>query len=85
MTKSAWFCPTCQKHHAPHVDTCPGPVDAVSDKSITRIYPLKEHPIAPYVPNPTSTPSVPFFPTVTCGGSRYPVDPLTPIMNGLIQ
>lgn len=21
---AAWFCPACQKHHAPHVDTCPG-------------------------------------------------------------
>lgn len=20
----AWFCPACQKHHAPHVETCPG-------------------------------------------------------------
>lgn len=23
MSKEAWFCPACQKHHAPHVDTCP--------------------------------------------------------------
>jgi len=22
--KTAWFCPSCQKHHAPHVETCPG-------------------------------------------------------------
>lgn len=22
----AWFCPACQKHHAPHVETCPGGV-----------------------------------------------------------
>lgn len=21
---AAWFCPACQKYHAPHVDTCPG-------------------------------------------------------------
>lgn len=19
-----WFCPSCQKHHGPHIDTCPG-------------------------------------------------------------
>lgn len=25
MTRQAWFCPSCQKHHAPHCDTCPGP------------------------------------------------------------
>lgn len=24
--RAAWFCPSCQKHHAPHVDTCPGPI-----------------------------------------------------------
>ncbi len=29
--RKAWFCPTCQRHHAPHVETCPGPVDAVSN------------------------------------------------------
>jgi recombinational DNA repair protein RecR len=23
MTKQAWFCPACQKHHATHCDTCP--------------------------------------------------------------
>lgn len=21
---AAWFCPSCQRHHAPHVETCPG-------------------------------------------------------------
>ncbi len=26
----AWFCPACQKHHAPHVETCPAPVDLIS-------------------------------------------------------
>jgi hypothetical protein len=24
MTRNAWYCPGCQKHHAPHIDTCPG-------------------------------------------------------------
>lgn len=23
--RAAWFCPSCQKHHAPHCDTCPAP------------------------------------------------------------
>jgi rubrerythrin len=27
---AAWFCPACQKHHAPHVETCPGPA-AIGD------------------------------------------------------
>lgn len=26
MTRSAWFCPSCRTHHAPHVDSCPGAV-----------------------------------------------------------
>lgn len=21
--RAPWFCPSCQKHHGPHVDTCP--------------------------------------------------------------
>lgn len=33
--KQAWFCPSCQKHHGPHVDTCPGVADAVSDKHVS--------------------------------------------------
>lgn len=24
MIPAAWFCPACQKHHAPHCDSCPG-------------------------------------------------------------
>lgn len=23
MSRAPWFCPSCQKHHGPHVDTCP--------------------------------------------------------------
>ncbi len=22
-SRQAWFCPACQRHHAPHCDTCP--------------------------------------------------------------
>ncbi len=25
MERKAWFCPSCNKHHAPHVETCPAP------------------------------------------------------------
>ena len=28
----AWFCPSCQKYHAPHVETCPGGGDGAPDK-----------------------------------------------------
>lgn len=30
MSAAAWFCPSCQKHHAPHVDTCPSALPPVS-------------------------------------------------------
>ncbi len=30
--RTAWFCPSCQKHHAPHVETCPGSVDLIGTK-----------------------------------------------------
>lgn len=29
VKREAWFCPACQKHHAPHVETCPAPVDLI--------------------------------------------------------
>lgn len=34
MTRTAWFCPSCQKHHGPHVDTCPGIADAIADRRL---------------------------------------------------
>lgn len=59
---AAWFCPSCQKYHAPHCDTCPGPEQAVR--------PLDTRPvilprIQPYTPLPDSAPWVPFYPTWT--------------------
>jgi hypothetical protein len=29
--RQAWFCPACQKYHAPHCDTCPAPSVAFID------------------------------------------------------
>lgn len=37
--KTAWFCPSCQRHHAPHVETCP---DSKASKGLPlspRFYP----------------------------------------------
>lgn len=39
MIRSAWFCPSCRKHHGPHVDTCPGPVDAGSKTPMPTVKP----------------------------------------------
>lgn len=35
--RKAWFCPSCNKHHAPHVETCPGTVDALPHLPPTRL------------------------------------------------
>lgn len=37
--RQPWFCPACQKHHGPHVDTCPIPADAIGTKYLPPIQP----------------------------------------------
>lgn len=67
--KTAWFCPACQKHHAPHCETCPAPVDAVSTNR--KCFPLPPPvmpltPCAPCSPDPTGAPwTTPYYPVVT--------------------
>ena len=63
-TRTAWFCPACEKHHAPHCDTCPGPATAAPLPGYTTPY------IPPLYQPPTrwdQTPR-PFWETpVICG------------------
>lgn len=71
MERKAWFCPSCQKHHGPHVDTCPGvagvhPAPWPVQPSITPIVVPRE-----WYPNPNGTPWVPHWTPVTCGGASY--------------
>lgn len=40
MTRTAWFCPSCQKHHGPHVDTCPGPAIAAPIPVVPYVMPV---------------------------------------------
>jgi len=40
MTRTAWFCPSCQKHHGPHVDTCPGPAIAAPVPVVPYVAPV---------------------------------------------
>lgn len=60
--RQAWFCPACQRHHAPHVDTCPGQFAA---------YPVL--PYQPFVPvtfpYPCTAGDTPLYPwpNTTCG------------------
>lgn len=86
MIPQAWFCPSCQKHHAPHVETCPGPANALPLPGVTiPLQPLR------YVPQPWDAPWVPSYPNTAgdipnrLGGGAYQPQPLgigTVIWNG---
>jgi len=39
MERKAWFCPSCNKHHAPHVETCPGSSDPWGIDQLPRLKP----------------------------------------------
>lgn len=54
MTREAWFCPACQKHHAPHVETCPGPGPGTGTKPMETVVPVLPSWI--YQPSPTVAP-----------------------------
>lgn len=51
MTRAAWFCPCCQKHHAPHIDTCPAPAALPIPGAL---------PVQPFYPKPGSAGDVPY-------------------------
>jgi len=67
MERKAWFCPSCQKHHAPHVETCPAPTGAqpAPAPAIPGIIPYQ--PPREWYPDPTGTPWKPYWTPVTCG------------------
>lgn len=53
-----WMCPSCGRAHGPHVDTCPGPQQAVSPGLPT--IPNWTWPAQPYVlPSPYTAPDYP--------------------------
>lgn len=76
MERQPWFCPSCQKHHAPHVDTCPGVADAIGfpypgpGGPLPTVQPLKWEP----------TPDL--APKIICGGVGIPAtsDPGTVVL-----
>lgn len=87
--RSAWFCPSCQKHHAPHCDTCPGGTGGIEAQPLTPLpttpwpvvqpatIPLRIRPWPePYTPDPFQPPWI-----VTCGGRVVRNDPSHFIMN----
>lgn len=67
MDRQAWFCPACQKHHAPHCDTCPevagaqpGPAPVMPGPSI-QTWPPQDI----YIGDPVSAPWVPYWPATS--------------------
>lgn len=74
--RAPWFCPSCQKHHGPHVDTCPGGTGGIGMQPPTLTIPF----IQPAPPSPYPTiPWVPYEPT-TCTMEVVP-DPNTWMQN----
>lgn len=70
MTRQAWFCPACQKHHAPHCDTCPTERIAVPDINQPVIVPVTIPKPIYWEPDPTRTPWMPSHPIVTCAAPQ---------------
>lgn len=71
--RAPWFCPSCQRHHGPHVDTCPGP--KLSDPYA---------PPVPFVPSlPPAYPPTPWVPyePAMCTVTVLP-DPNVVLCNG---
>lgn len=50
--RKAWFCPSCQKHHAPHCDSCPNPTVEVRPLPGVNVWPAP----TTAVPQPTIDP-----------------------------
>lgn len=64
--RKPWFCPSCQKHHGPHVDTCPEPIEVIG-KPLPPIQPWPTiYPLHPgWQPTPGDPCSPPWY--TTCG------------------
>jgi hypothetical protein len=77
--RQAWFCQACQRHHAPHVETCPGQHVAAPRGPVL--------PYTPYVPPAVYT--VPKWPTdtlrppfdITCATAAVKSDPSMVLVN----
>ena len=73
MIREAWFCPACQKYHAPHCDTCPGTegVKIADGAHIKQPIVLPLHPYVapwrqPYPGDDGGTPWTPLYWHTTC-------------------
>lgn len=78
MSAAGWFCPACQKHHAPHVETCPAPVEVRPIPGVN-VWPTTVIPPA----SPAISPAL--YPQIVSGGVSFPYDPNIMIWNGGVQ
>jgi len=80
--RAPWFCPSCQKHHGPHVDTCPGGGVGMQPYMPPAPYvpSLPAYPTTPWVPYEPMTPWVPYEPAM-CTTTVLP-DPNVVLCNG---
>lgn len=76
IVRQAWFCPACQRHHAPHCDTCPAPAQA-------RPFPGMVWPVTiPAIDTPTTgTPLPDFGRSISSGSITCISDPNTVLIN----
>lgn len=74
--RQAWFCPACQRHHAPHVDTCPGQFSALP------VLPYQPF-VLPTFPYPGTAGDTPMgrWPATTGGSLQVTIDPTVVAMN----
>lgn len=62
MTREAWFCPSCQKHHAPHVDTCPSISEGTVRRTVGPLAGIKPDPFPQPIWTAPSTGVYPYPP-----------------------
>lgn len=68
--RSAWFCPACQKHHAPHVETCPRGTGGVKVTGPIFASPIVYDPCA-NCKGPCGNVACPKMPRVTCAAPPH--------------
>lgn len=76
--RSAWFCPACQKYHAPHCDSCPAQVVEVRPIPGVNVWPSK---IIPETPAGTGNPPLPMGYWTAVDAYQFVFDPNTSIIS----
>lgn len=70
MSGTGWFCPGCNKYHAPHVVTCPGGANTVPGVAPSLPPPVPHFPYSPHDPRFPYQPYTMFPYTLSNGGTQ---------------